>query len=261
MVNNFNHVLLPSLHNRVIDGLLEALINEHNDLATRSDAIWALSDLPTEVLAGRADEVADYLLWGAEGTLPRSSLIDWELESQTDPFSSFRINMGNIEQIRQSSLRALGRLYPYVDQDHQERINSHLVAGSRDASPTVRQGVAMALDSIKGDIVLPTRLLLALVVLLHDPDPGPCSWACVAGGHLMARGLADSFAEDLLERLLNLAETAPVVGVRIGVAVGLQTLARSNQLDTTTRERILTALAVLSSDVSFRVRQEATVKA
>lgn len=259
MVNNFNNVLPPSLYDRVIDGLLEAIINEHNDLGNRSDAIWALSKLPLEMLAGRADEVADYLLWGAEGTLPRSSLIDWELESQTDPFSNFRINMGNIEQIQQSSLRALGRLYPYVDQNHQECISNHLIAGNRDASSTVRRGVAMAFDSIKGDIVLPMRLLLALVVLLHDHDPGPCSWACVAGGHLIARGLADSFNEDVLERLLNLAETTPVVDVRVGAAIGLRTLAQSEQLDAITQERVLATLAILSNDVSFRVRSEATV--
>ena len=52
MVNSFNEVLSPSLHNRVIDGLLEAIISEHSHLATRSDAIWALSDLPTDVLVG-----------------------------------------------------------------------------------------------------------------------------------------------------------------------------------------------------------------
>lgn len=260
IVNNFNEVLPPSLYNHVIDGLLEALINEHNSLATRSDAIWALSDLPTEVLAGRADEVADYLLWGAEGTLPRSSFIERELESQTDPFSTFRIDRGNIEQVRQSSLHALGRLYPYVDRDHQEHITAHLIVSSRDASPTVRKGVAMALDSIEGDVVLPTRLLLALVVLLHDSDPGACSWACVGAGHLIARGQAGPFAEDLLERLLNLAETAPIVEVRVGVAVGLRILAQSDQPDMATRERVLATLSGLSNDVSFRVRRETTVK-
>lgn len=211
------------------------------------------------MLAGRADEVADYLLWGAEGTLPRSSHIDMELASQTDPFSAYRINMGNIEQVRRSSLRALGRLHARVSPDHRESIDTHLIAASRDASPIVRQGVAMALDAIEGDVVLPTRLLLKLVVLLHDPDPKPCSWACVSAGHLIARGLANPFAEDLIERLFNLAETAPVVEVRVGVAVGLRALTQIDWLGTASRQRVLAALAALSSDVSFRVRREAAV--
>lgn len=186
--------------------------------------------------------------------MPRSSLIEMQLESQTNPFSTFRINAGNIEQVRQSSLHALGRLYPYVDRDYRERINARLIVASRDASPIVHQGVAMALDAIEGDVALPTRLFLALVVLLHDPDPEPCSWACVAAGHLMAHRLADQFVEDLLERLLNLAETAPVVDVRVGTAIGLRALAESDRLDTTMQKRVLAALATLSNDVSFRVR-------
>ena len=259
MINKFNEVLPPSLYDHVIDGLLEAIINEHNVLAIRSDAIQALSDLPTDVLAKRADEIADYLLWGADGTLPRSSLVDMGLQSQSDPFSAFRISMGNIEQVRRSSLRALGRLYPYIDRDHQECISARLIAASRDASPIVRQGVAVALDAIKGDVELPTRLLLVLVVLLHDPDSAPCSWACAASGHLVARRLADPFAEDLIERLLNLAEIAPVVDVRVGTAIGLRAVAQSEQLGATTRGRVLATLKTLSNDVSFRVRREVAI--
>jgi hypothetical protein len=163
--------------------------------------------------------------------------------------------------VRQSSLRALGRLHLYVDRGHQERIHAHIIAGSRDTSPMVRKGAAMALDAIEDNIVLPTRLLLTLVVLLHDPDPKPCSWACVSAGHLIARGVTDPFAEDLLDRVLNLAETAPIVEVRVGAAVGLRTLAQSDRLSTATRQRVMAALSALSNDVSFRVRREATVEA
>lgn len=259
-VNTFNEILPHSLRDHVIDGLLEAIINEHNNLGTRRDAIWALSDLPTNMLVERANEIADYLLWGAEGTLPRSSLVEMELQSQVNPFSNFRMYMGNIEQARQSSLRALGRLYPHVDQEHRERIDDSFIVASRDRNPTVRQGVAMALDAIEGGVVLPRRLLLALLVLLNDSDAGPCSWACAASGHLVARRLADSFVEDILERLLILAETELMVDVRVGVAVGLQALTQSNWLDATVREHVLATLAKLSSDVSFRVRREATRK-
>jgi len=153
----------------------------------------------------------------------------------------------------------LGRLYPHVDKDHRERINTSLITASRDANPIVRRGVAMALDSIEGVVKLPKRLLLALVVLLHDSAPEPCSWACAASGHLIARGLADPFVEDLLERLLNLTETSPVVKVRIGAAIGLRVLV-SDWPRTVARQRALAALTILSNDVSFRVRSEAVIK-
>ena len=260
MLLNFKDILPPALYDRVIDGLLEAVISEHSDLANRADAIRTLSELPTDMLSRRADEIADYLLWGAEGTLPRSSLINMELQSQTDPFSNFRINMGNVEQVRQSSLHALGRLYSNVDPDRRERISDQLIFASRDPHPMVRQGVALALGAIESDSELPTRLLLALVVLLHDSDPRPCSWACAAGAHLIVQGLAGNFAEDLVERLSNLANSSPVVEVRVGAAVGLRLLASSGRIDSETKQRVTVTLSVLSDDVSFRVRNEATRK-
>lgn len=257
-LNNFNNVLTQSLADRVIDGLLEAIINEHNHFGNRSGAIWALSDLPQEMLIKRADEIADYLLWGAEGTLPRSSIVDFELRSQIDPFSDFRIDMGNIEQARRSSLQALGSLYAHVSPEHQHSIGETLITSSRDPNPTVRQGVAMALNCCATGAVLPTRFILALVVLLHDPDPAPCSSACAACGRLVARGLAQEFSDDLVERLVNLAETAQSVEVRVGAAVGLQMLARADDLAQVEKKRVTLALENLSSDISCRVRMEAS---
>lgn len=55
----------PSLHDRVIDGLLEVTINEHSDLANRADAIWTLSEWPTDMLSRRADEIAETTCYGA----------------------------------------------------------------------------------------------------------------------------------------------------------------------------------------------------
>lgn len=257
-LNVFNEVFPESLQDRVIDGLLEAILNEHNFLSTRSDAAWALSDLPTDMLMERVDEIADYLLWGADGDLPRSSIVDMGVKSQSDPFSAFRINAGNVEQLRRSSLHALGRIYPHIDEKHRDQSIARLIQASRDPSPAVRQGVAMALSSIEQESALPKRLLLALVVLLHDPVPAPCSWACKASGHVVARGLADEFAEDLVERLLNLAKTAGAADVRVGAAIGLRLLASGQGLSESHRRRVLKALDTLSDDVSFRVRREAT---
>jgi tetratricopeptide (TPR) repeat protein len=259
-VNNFNEVLPPSLYNRVIEGLLEAIVNEHNLLVTRSEAIWALSYLPTKVLIERVDEVADCLLWGAEGTLPCSQIVKWGLESQTNPISNFRMNFGNVEQVRQSSLRALGRLYSCVNREHQGLINAQFIAASKDTSPTVRLGVAMALNAIEGDVELPSRLLLALIVLLHDSDPTTCGWACAAIGQLIVRGLAGSFDRDLFEQLIELAETPKAVDVRVGAAVGLKRLVQGNVLDTADQKRAQAMLKILSNDVSFRVRREAAIK-
>lgn len=258
-INYFNEVIPSSLYDRVIDGLLEAIINENNHFNTRSNAIWALSDLPTEILVGRADEVADYLIWGEEGdTLPRSSFINLELESQVDPFSNFRMNTGNVAQVRQSSLWALGRLNTHLNADNQERVSAHLINASRDPDPVVRQGVAMALHSIEAPLVQPQRLLLSLVVLLHDPEPKPCSSACTASGHLIACGLTDPFTEDLFESLVYLAETSPFVEVRAGAAVGLRLIAESERLGEAMHRRALKTLEKLSDDVSFRVRRQAS---
>jgi hypothetical protein len=257
-LNVFNKAFPESLHDCVIDGLLEAIVNKHNFLATRCDAVWALSDLPTNVLVGRADEISDFLLWGAEGDLPRSSIVDMGVKSQSDPFSAFRMNAGNVEQLRRSSLHALGRIYPYADEKHRDEINARLIEASRDASPVVREGVAMALSSIEQGPALSKRLLLALVVLLHDPAPGPCSWACRASGHIVSCDLADEFAEDFVERLLSLAKTADTADVRVGTAVGLQLLTSGEGLSEPHRKRVFKALNALSDDVSFRVRRKAT---
>jgi len=258
MINNFNEVLPAPLYDLVIDGLLEAVINEHNPPVTRTGAIWALSDLPVEALVQRADEIVDYVLWGADGTLPRSSIVDMQLESQTAPFSAFRMNVGNVDQVRQSCLHALGKLYAHVGEERKERISNAIITAGREESPTVRQGAAMALSQIVADKPLPSRLLLSMVVLLHDADPRPCSRACVATGRLISRGLADPFTEDLVERLLDHAENTREVDIRVGAAIGLGILAKSDRLAPNHQEPVLAALVMLSDDVSFRVRREAS---
>jgi hypothetical protein len=261
VLNNFNDLIPPPVYGRVLDGLLKTLLNQNNNMTTRSRAIWALSDLPTPILITRADEVADYLLWGADGTLPTSSVVQWELESQSNPFSMIRMNTGNTEQVQQSSLRGLGRLYPYVAPMVQAKIQVALIATGRHTSEVVRQGVALALKSIEGEAILPARLLLMLVVLLHDAHPTPCAWACVAAAHLIMQNLAEPFGEDMIERLLHLAETASdvAVEVRVGTAIGLRMLVQSAWPTEDTRQRIRDALETLSNDVSFRVRHEARI--
>ena len=116
----------------------------------------------------------------------------------------------------------------------------------------------MALKNIEGDILLPTHLLLSLVVLLHDQDPEPRSWACAASGHVISRGLADPFKIDLVDRLLDLSETSLFVNVRVGVAVGLRVLAQNGHsiLDKESYQSVLNALIALSKDLSFQVRRE-----
>ena len=112
-INEFNKFIPSDMHNEVIDGLLEAIINEHNHMFTKSDAVWSLSELPSQILISRSDEIAQYLLLGEKGELPRSKIVEMGLESQKNPFSTFRLNMGNVEHVRRSCLRALGKLYPH----------------------------------------------------------------------------------------------------------------------------------------------------
>ena len=256
-INNFNEVLPSSLYNRVINGLLEAIINEHNNFHTRSGAVWSLSDLPTSVLAERVDEIADYLLWGSDGSLPRSPNVEWELESQTNPFSNFRMNTGNVEQIRRSSLRALGKLFHHFEAEIQNKVQDQFIVCSRDESSIVRQGVAIALDVIESNKRLSSRVLLALFVLLHDPDPSSCGWACRAAGHLIINGLASPFEDDFLDRVLD-AVTEEEVQIRVDVAIALWRLMEKGNLDESTRNRVSASLEILANDVSFRVRREAT---
>ena len=255
-LNIFNDIFPKTLYDQVINGLLEAIINENNVLATRSDAIFALSNLPEGMLVERANEVAEYLLWGAEGDLPRSSIVDLGIKSQSDPFSAFRMYLGNVEQLRRSSLEALGRLYSHVDEKHRAAIDDSFLKASRDASPIVRQGLAMAFDNIGSGHPLSRRLLLALIVLLHDRDPRPCSWACKSSGHIVVCDLAEEFTEDIVARLLNLATTADVVDVRVGAGMGLREIADAEQCPESDKERISMALELLADDVSFRVRRE-----
>ncbi len=118
----------------------------------------------------------------------------------------------------------------------------------------------MALDIIKSDDPLQSRLLLRLVVLLHDPASRPRAWACRASGHLVARGrLADAFAAELFERLLELAKPTQAIEVRSATAIGLKALMDSNWPDTDARERIVQTLAGLSNDVSFQVHNKAVL--
>ena len=116
----------------------------------------------------------------------------------------------------------------------------------------------MALKEIENSDPLPVPLLLPLVVLLHDPDPNTCGQACVASANLITRGMATPFNDHLLERLLNLADTSPIVQVRVGAAIGLRLVAQSNLLDRETTQRCEDALARLAHDVSFCGRREAT---
>jgi len=257
-LNNFNEVLPATLYNRVIDGLLEAIINEHNNLGTRSSAIWALCTLPDEALVRRADEVSEYLIWGAEeGSIPRSEQIDWELKSQTDPFSLFRMNTSTIAQVRRDSLWALGRLYSHLDPINRELASLQIINASRNPEPLVRLGAAMAFRVIEGPLAYQQRLLLSLMVLLHDPEPKPCSFACAACGHLIVQQLTEPFTEDLIDRLINLAETSPNVEIRAGTAIGLNLLVSLEWLNEEIQEHILHVLKMLSDDVSFKVRREA----
>jgi hypothetical protein len=100
-------------------------------------------------------------------------------------------------------------------------------------------------------------MLLALVVLLDDPDPLVQAWACRATGNIVALKIADPFAKDLMARLLDLAESSPVVSVRIGAAMALHRLIESAWGTEPMRERISELLETLGDDISFRVRWHA----
>lgn len=183
--------------------------------------------------------------------MPRSSIINNQLRSQTDPFSNFRLNFGNVEQVRQSSLRTLGALYFQTSPNIQKRIDDAFIAATRDLSPTVRKGVAMGLTTMAqtaadNATILPMRILIALVVLLRHPDADPCSWACDAAGRLIAQGRTGDFAHDLLDRVIDLAvnSTAPVE-VRVGTAIAMHVLKDYDLITDAERDRVSGVLTKL----------------
>jgi tetratricopeptide (TPR) repeat protein len=251
----FAHLLPLDLQNNIIDSLLEAIINDHNYVFLRIEAIQTLGELPDEILIARAEEIIEYLLWGAKGDLPRSPALHW-IEQLRNPFRNFRIDMGSITEVQAGSLQTLGRLYQHVSAEKQAEIAAMFFSASRDKENTVRQGVGMALRAIESDEPLPTRLLLSLVGLMHDVDHIARGWACAACGHLIAKGSAGVLASELLEYLIDSAN-AQETEVRVGAAIGLATIMNSEQINEEQRERISRALDVLSDDVSFRVRREA----
>ncbi len=250
---NFYDVLSPEMTERVVDGLLTAIFHEHTPLWTRSDAVVALSDLPPNVLVSWAGKITERLLPAAEGTLKVSSFIDW----QTNPFSNMRMNTGNKDQVRRVSLYALGKMYRYVYGEQRIAIEAILGIAMREISTSVREGVAMALNAIASEQPIPQRLWAPLVVLAHDPASEVCSRAAIASGHAIGSGTARGFADDLFEQLLHLAGSGSTVEMRMGAAIGLRTVALSSWLSPQSRNRLLHALALLSRDASFRVRQNA----
>jgi hypothetical protein len=164
--------------------------------------------------------------------------------------------MGSITEVQAGSLQTLGRLYQHVSAEKQAEIAAMFFSASRDKETMVRQGVAMALNAIETDEPLPTRLLLPLVGLICDVDHITRGWACVACGHLIAKGSAGVLTSELLEYLLDSAN-AQETEVRVGAAIGLATIINSEQINEEQRERISRALGILANDVSFRVRREA----
>jgi tetratricopeptide (TPR) repeat protein len=258
MLKTFVNLVPPELRDTIISGLLQAIINKHGNMGERSDAIWTLSELPPDWLAARADEIVDYLEWGAQGSLPRSAMVDIDLASQTDPFTNVRMNFGNIEGVRQSSLRALGSIYFQLDEAARGKVINQLVLGSRDKSPVVRQGVALGLTEMESDNTLDVRLLLTLFVLMNDADARPCSWACKAAGRLVSRNLTAPLTNDIVERLLELSTSEESVDLRVGAALGLKAIDRSDSLDENINERIRVVLVRLSQDASYRVRFNAS---
>ncbi len=255
-LSNFYKILPPALNDRVINGLLEAIINENNHLSTRAGAIVALGDLPIDILAPRANEVVDYLLLGAEGALPRSSMIEQELESHQNPFSNFRINTGNIEMTQMACLESLGKIYAYVNDDHKQKVVLRFVDAARDPNAIIRQGVAMALSKLESVAAIPTSLVLSLFVLLHDNNAETVAWACVAAGHLIEKGLLQDFESEVIKRMLKLA-TAFNKDVRVGTAIGLRNILKSNNLVASTRAKISDTITQLENDQSHKVRSHA----
>jgi tetratricopeptide (TPR) repeat protein len=259
MLISFNDLLTPALAGRVVEGLIASCLNEHTPLWVRNDALRTLAALPTMVLRKQAREIVGAALEFAQGILPRSSLIEWELDSQSNPFSNVRMNTGSLEQVRQSALNVLGKVYGFVGQADRERIDNNVVAASRDEHAVVRQGAAMALEAMEHDQILPRRILLRLFALLQDVAPEPRAWTGYAAGHLIAHGLAGPLAGDLFEELLHTVRDAREVEVRVGGVVGLRVLVESFWPDASAHARIVDVLEHLTADVSYRVRTEAAL--
>jgi hypothetical protein len=76
---------------------------------------------------------------------------------------------------------------------------------------------------------------------------------------MIARGVTGLFADDLLDRVLDLATSnAAPVEVHVGTAIALNILKDNERVADTERNHVLEALAKLANDTSFRVRYEAT---
>ncbi|MBP1468007.1 hypothetical protein EYB53_019980 [Candidatus Chloroploca sp. M-50] len=240
---------------KVVDGLLQAIINKDNDLGTRSSAAITLSELPLSFIKNREDEVADYLLFCLEENLETASYVSSALASQKDIFSNFVMNLGKVEEVQRNCLRGLGTVYGKISEPRQTRVLHQIVKASRHSNALLRQGASMALDRFDNE-QLPSRLLFTLVALLHDQDPKSCSWACAAVARLLERGLIKEYTQDMIERLIDLAKSSSVE-VRTGVAVALKKISESGSTDQIVRAEVSTMLAQLMQDISHTVRHEA----
>lgn len=237
---NYSDLLPVSLHERIIDGLVNAISSGRGERLDQVEAIRAISKLPEAVTRNRADEIIACLLQAEAGQIARTGL---------------SLGFGSVEDVKQASLRALGQLYRFARQDNQVHIQQRLIAGARNTSSEVRCGAAMACAALDGD-VQPQDLLLAIFVLLHDTNPEVVARSCIAAGHFVARGAAGGLLHPYINRLISLTHEAQVVEVRIGAARALRLISDGSQLDEAIRKQVAENLADLANDTSARVRQE-----
>jgi hypothetical protein len=241
---------------KIIDGVLRSLTNKDNNLVTRSEAALILSEFTFDFISSHVDEIAEHLLLCFKEGLDLAPYVEGSLTTQKDRYANFVMNFGEIEDLQRNSLYGLGRLYSYVSPDRQKHMLIHIVKASRSQSIKLRQGAAMALCRFESTLLFPSRLLVVLIALLHDPDAKVCTWACRAAGHLITSHAVDEHIEALLDRIIDLARTSDSTDIRVGATLALRQIQDLGSVPPQQSQDLKSALLKLSTDVSHSVRRE-----
>jgi len=208
-ISTFKEIIPVSFREILINELLNGIQNRYISFHDKGQAILTLSELPNDILAPQVKKIIEILFASIRGDYPSSKGMEW----------------GSLEYVREYSLYMLGKLYILTENELQEKISNCLINWSRYKNPLVRQGVAeafMVIDS--NEKKLPSRLLLALMVLLNDQDVEVCVAACRAAGHILVTNLAFPFEEDFLEQLFSLAQDERSRQERISIVGTLRAL-------------------------------------
>lgn len=250
--NAFNEILPPTLYNFVIDHLLNIIKNDYGLAYQKSEAIVTLGRLPIEVLLGRLDEIASFLIDRLNGALSKDGSAKEDVPNTDLFFTKFS---GMVSEIYRSSLYTLGLLYRHVSEKNKNLIKKAVIFSSHQEETNQRLGSAMFLRVFESNKVLSDELKFILVELLKDDEIDIRHWAASAAGHLVTQGNLKGFAQKyIIERLMAMAETEENARARAGIAYGLRLIAESKHLDAVSYQKVVGSVNQLKTDVNYRVR-------